>query len=53
MITWLHGAFGAGRYSVTAQLVRRRPGLVPCDPELVGYLLRRVLPVIDAPAPLS
>ena len=45
MITWLHGAFGAGKSSVAAELARRRPDLVPYDPELVGYLLRQVLPV--------
>ena len=45
MITWLHGAFGAGKSSVAAELVRRRPDLLPYDPELVGYLLRQVLPV--------
>ena len=45
MITWLHGAFGAGKSSVAAELVRRRPDLLPWDPELVGFLLRQVLPV--------
>ncbi|WP_299954630.1 AAA family ATPase [uncultured Modestobacter sp.] len=45
MILWLHGAFGAGKTSVAAELCRRRPELVPFDPELVGYLVRRSLPV--------
>ena len=45
MITWLHGAFGAGKSSVAAELTRRRPDLVPYDPELVGYLLRQALPL--------
>lgn len=45
MILWLHGAFGAGKTSVAAELRRRRPDLLPFDPELVGYLLRRTLPV--------
>ncbi|MCZ2847183.1 AAA family ATPase [Modestobacter sp. VKM Ac-2978] len=45
MILWLHGAFGVGKSSVAAELHRRRPELVPYDPELVGYLLRRSLPV--------
>ena len=45
MIVWLHGAFGAGKSSVAAELHRRRPDLVPYDPEVVGYLLRRSLPV--------
>ena len=45
MITWLHGPFGAGKSSVAAELVRRRPDLVPYDPELVGHLLRQALPV--------
>jgi len=39
VITWLHGAFGVGRSSVAAELARRRPDLVPYDPELVGHVL--------------
>jgi len=45
VILWLHGAFGAGKSSVAAELRRRRPDLVPYDPEVVGYLLRSALPV--------
>jgi len=45
MILWLHGAFGAGKSSVAAELRARRPDLVPFDPEQVGCLLQGVLPV--------
>ena len=45
MIVWLHGAFGAGKTSVAAELRRRRPHAVAYDPEVVGYLLMQCLPV--------
>ena len=45
MITWLHGPYGAGKSSVAAEAARRRPDLVPYDPELVGYVLRQALPL--------
>ncbi|MCZ2819526.1 hypothetical protein O2V63_04180 [Modestobacter sp. VKM Ac-2977] len=45
MIVWLHGAFGAGKTAAAAELRRRRPELVEYDPEMVGYLLRRALPL--------
>ena len=45
MILWLHGAFGAGKSSVAAELRARRPQLVPYDPEVLGHLLVRALPV--------
>ncbi|WP_139306862.1 AAA family ATPase [Modestobacter sp. DSM 44400] len=45
MILWLHGAFGAGKSAVAAELRRQRPDVVLFDPEEVGYLLQRTPPV--------
>ncbi|SDY36536.1 AAA domain-containing protein [Modestobacter sp. DSM 44400] len=45
VILWLHGAFGAGKSAVAAELRRQRPDVVLFDPEEVGYLLQRTPPV--------
>lgn len=45
VILWLHGAFGAGKSSVAAEICHRRPDAVPFDPEAVGCMLQAVLPV--------
>lgn len=45
VIVWLHGAFGAGKTSVAAEICARRDEVVLFDPEVVGYVLREVLPV--------
>jgi hypothetical protein len=44
-MVWLHGAFGAGKSSVAAELRRRSAGIVVFDPELVGFMLRSIVPV--------
>jgi hypothetical protein len=45
VFVWLHGAFGAGKTSVAAEISARRDEVVLCDPEVVGYMLRELLPV--------
>jgi hypothetical protein len=44
VIVWLHGAFGAGKTSVAAEICARRDEVVLFDPEVVGYVLRELLP---------
>lgn len=45
MIVWINGAFGAGKTTLTEELRARRPDALLFDPEYVGYLLRRFVPV--------
>ena len=51
MIIWINGPFGAGKTTVTKQLLHARPALATFDTEHVGYLLRTPLqerkPVTD------
>jgi hypothetical protein len=47
MIVWINGAFGAGKTSPVENLAPRLPNSMEFDPELVGFLLRRIVP--DAP----
>lgn len=44
MIVWVNGAFGVGKSHTAAELVRRVPGAVLCDPEPVGFSLQRMQP---------
>jgi hypothetical protein len=39
VIVWLNGAFGAGKTTTAAELVRLVPGSRLFDPETVGYML--------------
>lgn len=45
MIVWLNGAFGAGKTTVAEALCGLAPGVRLFDPEYVGFLLRRFVPV--------
>lgn len=45
MIVWLNGAFGAGKTTVAAALRPALPGAVAFDPEVIGWVLRRVVRV--------
>lgn len=51
MIIWINGPFGAGKTTVTAQLLRTQPNLAMFDTEHVGFLLgpplRERRPVAD------
>ena len=45
MLVWINGAFGAGKTTVATELCRRLPAARRFDPELVGFVLRRIQPV--------
>ncbi|TRO61759.1 AAA family ATPase [Streptomyces sp. IB201691-2A2] len=44
MLLWINGPFGGGKTQTAYELQRRLPGSVVCDPEHVGFGLRRMLP---------
>jgi AAA domain len=45
VIIWINGAFGAGKTTLADELSGRLPDAVLFDPEYVGYVLRRWVPV--------
>lgn len=45
MVIWINGAFGAGKTSVARRIFALRPGALLFDPEQIGFLLRRLLPI--------
>jgi hypothetical protein len=44
MLVWINGPFGGGKTATAAELRRRVPGSIICDPEHVGYGMHRMLP---------
>jgi hypothetical protein len=44
MLLWINGPFGGGKTATACELNRRLPGSVVCDPEHVGFGMRRMLP---------
>ncbi|MGN7386346.1 AAA family ATPase [Sporosarcina sp. SAFN-015] len=44
MIVMINGAFGAGKTSVADELLRRLDGAMLFDPEMVGFMLRHIIP---------
>ena len=44
MLVWINGPFGGGKTATAFELQRRLPASVVCDPEHVGFGLRRMLP---------
>lgn len=44
MLLWINGPFGGGKTATAYELNRRLPGSVVCDPEQVGFGMRRMLP---------
>ncbi|MCX4764034.1 ATP-binding protein [Streptomyces sp. NBC_01275] len=44
MLLWINGPFGGGKTQTAHEIRRRLPGSVICDPEHVGFGLRRMLP---------
>lgn len=44
MLVWINGPFGGGKTATACELHRRLPGSVICDPEHLGFALRRMLP---------
>jgi hypothetical protein len=45
VIVWINGAFGAGKTTLADELGGHLPDAVLFDPEYVGYILRRWVPV--------
>jgi hypothetical protein len=45
MLVWINGPFGGGKTATAYELNRRLPGGAVCDPEHVGFGMRRMLPV--------
>ncbi|MEV0177223.1 AAA family ATPase [Streptomyces sp. NPDC050803] len=45
MIVWVNGAFGSGKSTLVEELRLRRPEVLVCDPEMVGYVLREIVEV--------
>ena len=44
LVVWINGAFGVGKTSVAEELVPLLPGSLLFDPELIGVMLRDVIP---------
>jgi hypothetical protein len=44
MLVWINGPFEGGKTAPACELNRRLPGSVVCDPEHVGFGMRRMLP---------
>ena len=44
MLVWINGPFGGGKTATAFELHRRLAGSVVCDPEHLGFGLRRMLP---------
>ena len=44
MLLWINGPSAGGKTATAYELNRRLPGSVVCDPENVGYGMRRMLP---------
>jgi cytidylate kinase len=47
MIIWVDGPFGAGKTTLVEELSKRLGTAVTVDPELLGFVLKRMVP----PAP--
>jgi hypothetical protein len=44
MLVWINGPFGGGKTATAYELHRRLPGSAVCDPEHIGFGMRRMLP---------
>ncbi|MFE5209735.1 AAA family ATPase [Streptomyces sp. NPDC056600] len=44
MLLWINGPFGGGKTQTAHEIHRRLPGSVVCDPEHLGFGLRRMTP---------
>jgi len=44
VLVWINGPFGGGKTATAVELHRRLAGSVVCDPEHLGFGLRRMLP---------
>jgi len=48
VIIWVNGAFGAGKTTLTEELLRALPDAMQFDPEYVGYILIKWVPQPDS-----
>jgi len=48
VIIWINGAFGAGKTTLATELLQRLPDAMQFDPEYVGFILRRWVPMPDS-----
>jgi hypothetical protein len=44
MLVWINGPFGVGKTQTACEIQRRLAGSVVCDPERLGFGLRRMIP---------
>ncbi|MFI5753949.1 hypothetical protein [Streptomyces sp. NPDC051569] len=44
-IVWVNGPFGGGKTTLVEELSERLPEALVYDPELVGYVVREIVPV--------
>jgi predicted kinase len=44
MLIWLNGSFGSGKTQTAYELHHRLPNSFVCDPEEIGYALRKMVP---------
>jgi hypothetical protein len=44
VLSWINGPFRGGKTQTAHELQRRLPGSIICDPEHVGFGLRRMMP---------
>src|SRR6266700_2901197 len=47
MIIWVNGAYGVGKTTIAAELVKRRPGALLYDSEPLGYYLRDLVKPVE------
>lgn len=47
MIIWINGAYGCGKTTIAAELVKRRRGVLLFDPEPLGYYLRDTVKPVE------
>ena len=47
LVVWINGAFGIGKTTVAAELVRCLPDAILFDPEELGVVLRAVVPAAE------
>jgi predicted kinase len=49
MLIWINGAFGAGKTTIARRIAALRRDALLFDPEQIGFLIRKLLPVEGIP----